>query len=117
MSDIGYRVTALETAEEVLRARLRQQEATGGLGLAALSSLRYEPSRPPADAYRAWGERFFPVAPSRPTPVLSYRAIVSVTEIPAVLKDRTEKAIQGTIARSGEVLLLAFDPDEESRAG
>ena len=25
----------------------------------------------PADAYRAWGERFFPIAPSRPTPVLS----------------------------------------------
>jgi FAD/FMN-containing dehydrogenase len=72
---------------------------------------------PSADAYRAWGERFFPVAPSRPTPVLSYRAIVSVKEIPAMLKDRTEKAIQGTVARSGEVLLLAFDPDEESRAG
>jgi hypothetical protein len=39
MSDIRYRVTALETAEEVLRARLRQQEATGGLGLAALSGM------------------------------------------------------------------------------
>src|SRR5829696_6031195 len=64
----------------------------------------------PADAYRAWGERFFPVAPSRPTPVLSDRAFIQVGEIPAALKRHANEAVQGTVARSGEVLLLAFDP-------
>src|SRR5829696_7066743 len=64
----------------------------------------------PADAYRAWGERFFPIAPSRPTPVLSDRAFIQVGEIPAALKRHANEAVQGTVARSGEVLLLAFDP-------
>lgn len=71
---------------------------------------------PSTDAYRVWGERFFPVAPSRPTPTLSDRAFVPVAEIPAFLKGRSEKAIQGTVARSGEVLLLAFYPGEENLA-
>jgi FAD/FMN-containing dehydrogenase len=66
----------------------------------------------PADAYRAWGERFFPIAPSRPTPVLSDRAFIQVGEIPAALKRHANEAVQGTVARSGEVLLLAFDPGE-----
>jgi len=69
---------------------------------------------PPTDAYRVWGERFFPVAPSRPTPILSDRAFVPVTEIPAFLKERSAMAIQGTVARSGEVLLLGFDAGEEN---
>jgi hypothetical protein len=33
-------------------------------------------------------ERFFPVAPSRPTPILSNRAFVPVTEVPAFLESR-----------------------------
>ncbi len=68
----------------------------------------------PAEAYRAWGERFFPIAPSHPTPVLADRTFVPVAEIEAFLKRRAAKAVQGTLARSGEVLMLAFDPDEES---
>jgi FAD/FMN-containing dehydrogenase len=63
----------------------------------------------PADAYRAWGERFFPIAPSRPTPVLSARTIIQVAEIPVALKQHTNEAVQGTVASSGEVLLLALD--------
>ena len=66
----------------------------------------------PADAYRAWGERFFPIAPSRPTPILSDRAFVPAAEVATFLKNRLQKAVQGTVARSKEVLLLAFDPDE-----
>jgi FAD/FMN-containing dehydrogenase len=68
---------------------------------------------PPTDAYRAWGERFFPIAPSRPTPVLSDRAFIRVGEIPDALKRHANEAVQGTVARSGEVLMLAFDPGDE----
>lgn len=67
---------------------------------------------PPADAYRVWGERFFPVAPSRPTPVLTDRAFIPITEVPDALRSRLTKAVQGTVARSGETLLLAFDADQ-----
>lgn len=70
---------------------------------------------PTAEAYRVWGERFFPVAPAHPTPKVT-REFVSVTELPKVLgsaRDRLEHtAIQGTVARSGEVLLLTFDAHE-----
>jgi FAD/FMN-containing dehydrogenase len=61
------------------------------------------------DAYRVWGERFFPVAPSHPTPVPTDRVLVGVEELANVLDRFSPKAVQGTVARSGEVLLLAFD--------
>ena len=70
----------------------------------------------PTDAYRAWGERFFPIAPSRPTPVLSDRAFIRIGEIPAAMKSHANEAVQGTVARSGEVLMLAFDPGEKGQA-
>jgi hypothetical protein len=59
-------------------------------------------------------ERFFPLAPSRPTPILSNGAFVPVTEVPAFLESRPDKTVHGTVARSGTVLLLAFDPGEVS---
>jgi FAD/FMN-containing dehydrogenase len=62
-----------------------------------------------ADAYRAWGERFFPVAPSHPTPLPTDRVLVRVEDLAKVLDQISPKAVQGTVARSGEVLLLAFD--------
>lgn len=68
---------------------------------------------PSTDAYRVWGERFFPVAPSRTVPVLTERTIIRTQEIPVVLKRLSGKAVQGTIARSGEVLFLAFDAHEQ----
>ncbi len=90
----------------------------GGRGAAVEEALREVASStgvlPPADAYRVWGERFFPIAPSRPTPVLSDRAFIQVGEIPASLKSHANEAVQGTVARSGEVLMLAFDPNEGS---
>lgn len=70
---------------------------------------------PTADAYRVWGERFFPIAPSHPTPVLTDRAFIPVAEVPAALTSRSTKAVQGTVARSGETLLLAFDANQEDR--
>jgi hypothetical protein len=59
-------------------------------------------------------ERFFPLAPSRPTPILSNGAFVPVTEVPAFLESCPDKTVHGTVARSGTVLLLAFDPGEVS---
>jgi hypothetical protein len=70
----------------------------------------------PNEAYRAWGERFFPIAPSRPTPDLSDRTFIRLAEIPVALKGHANEAVQGTVARSGEVLMLAFDPDQGSQA-
>jgi FAD/FMN-containing dehydrogenase len=62
-----------------------------------------------ADAHRVWGERFFPVAPSRPTPEPTDRTVAEVGDLPKVLEHLSGKAVQGTVARSGEVLVLAFD--------
>jgi FAD/FMN-containing dehydrogenase len=90
----------------------------GGRGVAVEDALREVASAAggrvlsPADAYRAWGERFFPIAPSRPAPALSDRAFIRIGEIPAVLERHANEAVQGTVARSGEVLMLAFDPKE-----
>ena len=67
---------------------------------------------PPADAYRVWGERFFPIAPSHPTPALTDRAFITLAEVPDALRSRSTKAVQGTVARSGETLLIAFDADQ-----
>lgn len=72
-------------------------EASGGRVLGA------------ADAYRAWGERFFPVAPSRPTPVPIDRLLMAVEDLSKALERLSPMAVQGTVSRSREVLLLAFD--------
>lgn len=72
---------------------------------------------PAAESYRAWGERFFPMAPSRPVPTSAQRTLVPVAELAEALlaaRDRsTDPAVQGTVSRSGEVVLLAFDAQEE----
>jgi len=71
---------------------------------------------PPSDAYRIWNERFYPIVPSQPTPHVD-RRLTSVSEVAGALgvgQDRpVETAVQGTVSRSGEVLLLTFDPSEE----
>jgi FAD/FMN-containing dehydrogenase len=71
---------------------------------------------PPAELYRVWGQRFFPVAPSHPTPK-TVREFVSIVDLPEVLGGAGARpehfALQGTVARSGEVLLLTFDTHEE----
>ncbi len=72
---------------------------------------------PPAESHRVWGERFFPMAPSRPTPTSAQRTLVPILELAEALlatrEHSTGDALQGTVSRSGEVLLLAFDAQEE----
>jgi hypothetical protein len=72
-----------------------------------------------AEAHRAWGERFFPVTPSvlpQRFPALS-RDLVSLVDFPQKLSEVEDRpgtaAIQGTVARSGEVLLLSLEDHEE----
>ena len=76
---------------------------------------------PAAESYRVWGERFFPMAPSRPTPTSAQRTLVPMTELAeALLATRghsTDTAVQGTVARTGEVLLLTFDAQKEGWVG
>jgi hypothetical protein len=73
-----------------------------------------------AESYRTWGERFFPVAHSRPTPTSARRSLTAVPELAEALLAARERpanaALQGTVARSGEVLLLTFDAREEGWA-
>jgi len=72
-----------------------------------------------AETHRAWGERFFPVTPSvlpPRFPALS-RDLVSLVDFPKKLSEVEDRpgiaAIQGTVARSGEVLLLSLENHEE----
>jgi FAD/FMN-containing dehydrogenase len=75
-----------------------------------------------AEAHRAWGERFFPVTPSvlpSRLPVLS-RELVSLVDFPQKLSEVEDRpgsaAVQGTVAQSGEVLLLSLENHEEDPA-
>lgn len=67
-----------------------------------------------AEAYRVWGERFFPVAPSHPTPTPTDRTFMRI-EVSEAFYRHSSKAIQGTVARSAGVLLLAFDVRREDQ--
>ena len=73
---------------------------------------------PAADAHRAWGERYFPIRPSSLPPGFPgiSRAFSSVAELPQRLEQvedcATRVALQCTIARSGEILLLTLDARE-----
>lgn len=93
-----------ERAAEVEEGLKAPFEPHRGRGLAA------------AEAYRVWGERFFPALPSQPIPKVT-REFVSVAELPEALSEAQDRpgrlAIQGTVARSGEVLLLALDAREK----
>jgi FAD/FMN-containing dehydrogenase len=73
---------------------------------------------PAADAHRVWGERYFPIRPSILPPGFPglSREFSSLGELPQRLKQveytDTSVALQGTIARSGEILLLTLDARE-----
>jgi glycolate oxidase len=58
-----------------------------------------------AEAYRVWGERFFPVAPSHPTLIPSSREFVPLERLPELLGGAQHHpgsvAVQGTVACSG----------------
>lgn len=69
-----------------------------------------------AEAYRTWGERFFPVIPSglpRALAIVS-RELINVAGIREALADG-HPALQGTVARSGEVLLIRLDAEDPAR--
>jgi FAD/FMN-containing dehydrogenase len=73
---------------------------------------------PASDAHRVWGERYFPIRPSILPPGFPglSREFSSVAELPQKLEQvensATSVALQGTIARSGEILLLTLDARE-----
>ncbi len=65
---------------------------------------------PKAGTHRVWTERFFPVAPARPTPNAE-RVFVNISQLPDMLSGeqyREEISLQGTITRSKETLILTF---------
>ena len=72
-------------------------------------------SRP--EARRIWEGRFFPASPSGPAPTPG-RAFVQGARLAPTLAQLERKlagvAIQGTVARMGEVSLLALDPAKGS---
>src|ERR687886_281704 len=67
---------------------------------------------PLTEAYRVWGTRFFPVSPSTKTPTPS-GMLVSVEQLTPALRKYENvpetSALQGSISRSGEAVLLAVD--------
>jgi hypothetical protein len=73
---------------------------------------------PTADAHRVWGERYFPIRPFNLPPGSSglTREFSSLVGLPKKLElvedGAASVALQGTIARSGEVLLLTLDAKE-----
>jgi hypothetical protein len=63
------------------------------------------------EAWRVWGERFFPMAPSRRAP-RARRDSVGAEDLPRKLAGAgSADAIQGTVSRSGETLLLTLGGD------
>jgi FAD/FMN-containing dehydrogenase len=77
---------------------------------------------PASEAYRAWGERFFPVTPSSLPPRFSglSRELVPLAQLSEKLSGVEGRAghfaVQGTVARSSEVLLLTLEDHEEYSA-
>jgi FAD/FMN-containing dehydrogenase len=106
--------------EELLQ--FGQTGETTGIVVSATLRTRRADTRvlPAAETYHVWGERFFPVAPSRPAPTSTERMLVTLAETKQALisaQDRSANvATQGTVARTGEVLLLTFDAQEEGWA-
>lgn len=66
------------------------------------------------EAWQVWGTRFFPVEPAHPTPHAA-RRFVTVEGLHQALEDsQPEDPYQGTVARSGEVLMLTLGDEGES---
>jgi glycolate oxidase len=69
------------------------------------------------EAHRIWERRFFPAEPLGPTPTPG-QAFLQGARLASTLvkleRKLTGVAIQGTVSRTGEVSLLAFDPAKGS---
>src|SRR5829696_2156440 len=88
-------------AEGPLRAEI---EAHGGHLLSA------------AEAYRVWGARFFPVSRSQETPTPEGVLVGINRSAPVIRRSTTVPgtvALQGSVSRSGAVVLLGVDPGHE----
>lgn len=71
-----------------------------------------------AEAYRSWGARFFPagLTGDLPVPTPAMVPIPGLEEIHLRLQDEAAHlAVQGTISRGGETLLIAFRIGEDGR--
>jgi len=68
------------------------------------------------EAWRVWGERFFPVAPARPTPHAARWFIAAGGLAQELEGSRPEDAFQGTVGRSGEALLVRLGDGEKGSA-
>jgi len=66
-------------------------------------------------SYRIWGERFYPVTPSGPVPSVR-RALVPRPGLGEALLAERGQAVQGTVSRSREVLLLVMDSSAQPQA-
>jgi FAD/FMN-containing dehydrogenase len=71
-----------------------------------------------AETYGAWGQRFFPATPSGiQSPLANVRSerttVSGIREILADTGSAANAALQGTVARSGEVLLLTLEGGEQ----
>jgi FAD/FMN-containing dehydrogenase len=68
------------------------------------------------EAWRVWAERFFPVAPAHPTPRVARRFVAAGGLARELEGSRPKDALQGTVGRSGEVLLVRLGDEEEGSA-
>ena len=64
-----------------------------------------------AEAYRSWGARFFPagLTGDLPSPASAVVPAPGLEEaLPRLAKETPNLAVQGSVARGGEVLLISF---------
>jgi hypothetical protein len=91
-----------------LRGIPRRAENRGRKGAAGRCHIRRRARAIPGRRVQGVGSAFL----SHRALVLSARTIIEVGEIPAALKEHANEAVQGTVAGSGEVLLIALDLGE-----
>ena len=68
------------------------------------------------EAWRVWGERFSPVVSAHPTPHATRRFVAAGGLAQELEGSRPKDALQGTVGRSGEVLLVRLGDEEEGSA-
>ena len=72
----------------------------------------------PAETYRVWGTRFFPagLTGDLPSPATAVVPVAGLEEaLPRLAEQTPDLALQGSISRGGDVLLLSFRPGDGGR--